>query len=60
MKKRTEREIMNDNRAGLHPTRVFALKLLAFVFAWTGLLFGTLQLVNVPMPALQGLCGAYG
>lgn len=51
---------MNDNRAGLHPTRVFALKLLAFVFAWTGLLFGTLQLVNVPMPALHGLCGAYG
>ena len=47
-------------RAGLSQSRVFALKLLAFCFAWAGMLFGALQLLYVPMPAFHGLCGAGG
>ena len=41
-------------------SRIFALKLLAFVVTWAALMFGTLQLLLVPMPAIHGLCGAGG
>ncbi len=51
---------MTNILAGLHPTRIFALRLLGFVFAWAALLFGTLQLQHVPMPALHSLCGSHG
>jgi len=51
---------MNNKLPGLHPTRIFALRLLAFVVAWAGLLFGALQLLHVPMPPCHALCGAGG
>ena len=51
---------MNNILSGLHPTRIFALRLLGFVFVWAGLIFGVLQLLHVPMPACHALCGAGG
>ena len=47
-------------RAGLDQSRVFALKLLAFVFTWAVMLFGSLQLLFIPMPAIHALCGKGG
>ena len=46
--------------AGLHQSKYFALKLLAFVFAWAAMLFGVLQLLFIPMPAIHALCGNGG
>ena len=51
---------MNNILSGLHPTRIFALRLLAFVVVWAGIMVGVLQLLHVPMPACHALCGAGG
>lgn len=51
---------MNPECTGMCPTRIFALRLLAFVFAWVALMFGALQLLHVAMPPIHSLCGSGG
>ena len=51
---------MKFNYANLCSSRKFALQLLGYVFGWVALMFGALQLLQLPMPPLTGFCGSWG